>query len=92
MLASWRKRGPVIEVPYATLHGQKVKNLAVAGRCISVTDTLWELSRVIPVCAVTGEAVGTAAAVGQNFDEVDITALQQKLRDNGVKLHTDEVL
>lgn len=92
MFASWRKRGPVFEVPYSILHGQKVKNLAVAGRCISVTDTLWELSRVIPVCAVTGEAVGTAAALGKNFDEVDIKALQKKLQENGVKLHTDEVL
>jgi hypothetical protein len=47
---------------------------------------------VIPVCAVTGEAVGTAAALSKNFDEVGVTALQNKLRSNGVKLHVQEVI
>lgn len=92
LFGSWRKRGPVFELPYGCLHGRKIRNLAVAGRCISVTDAMWDLSRVIPVCAVSGEAVGTAAALCQNFDEVDIALLQQKLRGNGVKLHIDEVL
>jgi len=45
---------------------------------------------VIPVCAVSGEAAGTAAALGKNFPEVDIAALQAKLKANGVLLHWDE--
>ena len=68
----------------------EIKNLATAGRCISTTDEMWEYSRVIPVCAVSGEAAGTAAALGKNFPEVDITALQNKLKENGVLLHWDE--
>lgn len=89
---NWRKKGPIFELPFSVLHGKKIRNLAVAGRCISAADDLLEVARVIPVCAVTGEAVGTAAALCQNFDEVDIRALQAKLRENGVKLHVDEVL
>ena len=92
LFPNWRKKGPVYELPYATLHGKKIKNLATAGRCFSVTDAMWDISRVIPVCAVSGEAVGTAAAMGKNFDEIDVSALQNKLRENGVKLHVSEVL
>lgn len=89
---SWRARGPVYELPFSALHGKKVRNLAVAGRIISASDVLWEVTRVIPVCVVTGEAIGTAAAISENFDNIDITALQNKLRENGVKLHVEEVL
>lgn len=92
LFSNWRKRGPVYELPYSVLHGSKIKNLAVAGRCISVTDALWDITRVIPVCAVTGEAVGTAAALGRDFDSVNIAVLQQTLRNNGVKLHTEEIM
>jgi hypothetical protein len=53
---------------------------------------MWDVTRVIPVCTVTGEAVGTAAALGENFDEIDILILQKKLRDQGVKIHTEEVV
>ena len=89
---SWRERGPIYELPFSALHGKKIRNLAVAGRIISASDVLWELTRVIPVCVVTGEAVGTAAALSRDFDSVDLKALQHKLRENGVKLHVDEVL
>lgn len=92
MYSDWRVSGPVYELPYSALYGKKIKNLAVAGRCISVTDEMWDVTRVIPVCAVSGEAVGTAAAMNKNFSEVDITHLQEKLRKNGVKLHFEECL
>lgn len=92
LYSDWRVSGPVYELPYSTLYGKKIKNLAVAGRCISVTDEMWDVARVIPVCAVSGEAVGTAAAINKNFSEVDITHLQEKLRKNGVKLHFEECL
>ena len=96
MFGNWKGNGVNIhtgqhfELPYSCLYGKKIKNLATAGRCISTTDEMWEYSRVIPVCAVSGEAAGTAAALGQNFPEVDITALQNKLKENGVLLHWDE--
>lgn len=92
MVGDWRKRGPVYEIPLGTLYTEKVRNLAVAGRCISVTDEMWDITRVIPACAVTGQAAGTALSVDGDMTEVDIGILQQKLRESGVRLHEDEIL
>lgn len=89
MIGDWRKPGPVYELPFGTLHGSKIENLLAAGRCISVTDPMWDISRVIPACAVTGEAAGIAAAI--DGASTDIAALQQKLRTSGVKLHENEL-
>jgi len=96
MFGNWRARdgnalaGQRFELPYSCLYGKKIKNLATAGRCISVTDEMWEYSRVIPVCAVSGEAAGTAAALGRDFPDVDVKRLQAKLQENGVLLHWEE--
>lgn len=86
MCGDWRKSGPVYEIPFRTLHGKKVKNLIAAGRCISVTDPMWDISRVIPVCAVTGEAAGAAAALGDDFTTLDVKMLQESLKKAGVLL------
>jgi hypothetical protein len=92
LFSNWKKRGPIYELPYRILHGRKIRNLAAAGRAISATDDMWDVTRVIPVCAVSGEAVGTASTLARNFDDVDIFVLQNRLRQNGVKLHSLEVL
>ncbi|MBO5868316.1 MAG: FAD-dependent oxidoreductase [Oscillospiraceae bacterium] len=95
LFGNWKNktgRGQIYELPYTALYGKKIKNLATAGRCVSATDDMWEISRVIPVCAVTGEAAGTAAALGKNFAEVDVAELQSVLRKNGVRLHENECL
>ena len=87
MFSSWRKKGPVFEIPFRSLCTKDVKNLLAAGRCFGVKDDLWDLSRVIPVCAVSGEAAGNAAAMSDDFDTLDVARLQKKLAENGVKLH-----
>ena len=87
LISNWKKRGPVYEVPFSALYGRKVKNLITAGRCISATDPMWDVTRVIPCCAVTGEAAGLAAAVSDDFASVDISNLQEKLLSRGVKIH-----
>ena len=92
LVSDWRKRGPVYEVPFSTLHGNEIKNLVVAGRCTSVTDGLWDVMRVIPCCAVTGEAAGLAAALTDDFTETDLARLQSALAKRGVKLHESELL
>ena len=84
--SDWRKRGPVYKLPFSTLYVKDVKNLICAGRCISVTDAMWDITRVIPVCAVSGEAAGVAAAMTDDFSAVDIKELQKKLTDAGVKI------
>ena len=91
MIANWRKRGPVYEVPFSTLYSKEVKNLITAGRCTSVTDGMWDLMRVIPSCAVTGQAAGTAAAMTDDFSNLDIAALQAQLRKDGVILHEKDL-
>ena len=92
MVSNWRKRGPIYEVPFRTLYSNSVKNLACAGRCTSVNETMWDVMRVIPCCAVTGQAAGTAAALTNDFTTLDVSVLQEKLRESGVKLHIDEIL
>ena len=91
MIGNWKKRGPVYEVPFSCLHADRVKNLITAGRCIAAEDSMWDVTRVIPACAVTGEAAGTAAAMAHDFSEMDVTALQERLKAAGVKLSYEEL-
>ena len=92
MVSDWRKRGPIYEVPFRTLYSSSVKNLIMAGRCTSVTDELWDVMRVIPCCAVTGQAAGTAAAMTDDFSTLDISELQKKLENNRVVLHETSII
>ncbi len=86
MFGNWKKIGPVYQLPFSSLYGSRVKNLITAGRCISANDAMWDVTRVIPVCAVSGEAAGTAASMTDDFKSLDITELQNKLIENGVKI------
>ena len=52
---------------------------------------MWDISRVIPPCAVTGEAAGIAAAISDDFWSLDYNVLATKLKNAGVKLHLDEI-
>jgi len=91
MVSDWRKRGPVYEVPFRTLYSKKVKNLLTAGRVTSCTEGLWDVLRVIPCCAVTGEAAGIAAAMTDDLTTLNAEELQKKLRAQGVVIHEDEL-
>lgn len=92
MVSNWKKRGPIYEVPFRTLYSKAVKNLIVAGRCTSVNETLWDVMRVIPCCAVTGQAAGTAAAMTDDFSTLEVALLQSKLRQNNVVLHEKDLV
>ena len=91
MVSNWKKRGPVYEVPVRTLYNRNIKNLACAGRCTSVNETLWDVMRVIPCCAVTGQAAGTMAAMTDDFTKLDVKKLQEKLLNAGVVLHEKDL-
>ncbi len=94
LISSWRKRGPIYELPLGCIIARGCKNLLAAGRDISVTDKMWDISRVIPPCAVTGEAAGTAAALFDDLSAPDaqmVAAVQKSLRAGGVRLHIDEL-
>ena len=90
MTGDWRRRGPAYELPLRALHTQGLANAAAAGRIISVTDAMWDITRVIPTCAVTGQAAGLAMALTQDIRALDTAALQQALRGQGVRLHLSE--
>ena len=92
MISNWKKRGPIYEVPFRALYNSGVKNLVCAGRCISVTETMWDVTRVIPCCAVTGQAAGTAAAMTDDFTQLKAEELQKKLIKSGVVIHETDVL
>lgn len=89
VIADWRKVGPVVELPFRSLYGNDVKNLITAGRCISSTQRMWEITRVIPSCAVTGEAAGAAAAMTDDFASLDVKKLQEYLTSKGVMIRYD---
>ncbi len=92
LFGSWLECGLAFELPFGALIGKTVRNLGAAGRCISSgTEEMWDITRVIPVCAVSGEAIGTAAAVGKDFHTVDIKKVQDALRRQNVKIHLEEI-
>jgi hypothetical protein len=75
-------------IPYRAILPQKVDNLLVAGRCVSIERDILDPMRLIPPCMVTGYAAGMAAALsvqdGKTPRELDITRLQSSLKRNGV--------
>ncbi len=91
LIGDWRQAGPVYAIPFSALQGVQTANLLVAGRCLSADTTVWEVTRSLPGCAVSGEACGTAAVMalrqtGGNVQALPITALQNQLVKQGVLL------
>jgi hypothetical protein len=90
-VADWRQPGPVYEVPYRSLQSPGARNVLFAGRCIASQDDAWEITRVIPGVAMTGQAAGTAAAIavrrGCVVQALDVGELQGRLSEAGVILH-----
>ena len=82
-----------IEIPYRCLVPERIDNLIVAGRCISVERDVLGPVRVQPVCFATGQAAGLAAAqVAQNgtaFADVDTVALRLQLGKAGAIVSCD---
>ena len=85
MTGDWRKNGPVFQIPLRALAAVKTRNLISAGRCMSAAKGAWDITRVIPTCAVTGEAAGVASAMlcqgkDKAFQELKVSKLQDRLR------------
>ena len=88
-LGDFRHSGTHYTVPYSTLYHPDFPNILTAGRIISADGEGWEITRVIPGCALTGEAAGVAAAValshGENADAVPYESLRETLASRGVR-------
>lgn len=95
LYADWRKPGFVWETPFGTLVPEKIGGVFAAGRCMSTDGDAWEVYRVIPSAAMTGEAAGVAAALTVEnkceTDEVKASQVQDELRKNNFKFHLAEV-
>lgn len=85
MTGDWRRPAPVYTIGLNHLRG-KLNNLFAAGRCIGAAGDAWDVTRVIPACAATGQAAGTAAAQLALRGELALEPLQKKLREDGVIL------
>ena len=83
VVSDWRHAGPVWETPYRSLVPREVRGVLAAGRCMGTAGLAWEIYRVIPAAAVTGEAAGMAAALaaakGGDPAELPVGELRAKL-------------
>lgn len=81
-------KGKHYHIPYRSLYTNKCANILAAGRNISASGDGWEVTRVIPVCALTGQAAGVAAAIAArekgDVRKLDVTNLQDNLQKSGV--------
>jgi len=79
-----------LRLPYGSILPQKVENLLVAGRCISAEEEAMGLMRLIPICMVTGQAAGAAAALALKQEvtphRLDVSLLQKTLEKQGMEL------
>ena len=75
-------------IPYRCMYNKGFKNLLAAGRIVCCDREGWEITRVIPVAALTGEAAGTAAAMAVRENkavfDIDVKEFQKTLQNNGV--------
>ena len=83
-------KGESYGIPYRILTPQGLKNVLVAGRCVSTDRNVQSSIRVMPGCYITGQAAGVAAAMVVQAETdtrgIDIRALQAKLKAMGAYL------
>jgi len=95
LVADWRCRGKVWEIPYSSLIADNVDNLFAAGRCSSASGDAWEITRVIPAAVLTGEATGVAAAVAcENGSEEafpEYAAVEKVLKQLYIPLKLEDI-
>jgi hypothetical protein len=86
--------GDCYDIPYRSLLPNKVKQLIVAGRCISTTHEAMAAIRVMAPCMAMGEAAGRAAKMavrtGRAPTDIDVHVLQQELLERGAYLRINE--
>jgi hypothetical protein len=84
------KSGSWYSIPYRSLITREIKNLIVAGRCLSATHEALAAVRTTPSVMAMGQAAGTAAALaGKNnwaVQKVDIKMLTCALIKEGAFL------
>ena len=82
------KPGESHGIPYRCLTPKGLRNVLMAGRCISTDEVAHGSLRIMPACLVTGEAAGMAAAhaITQSKNDVhkiDVQFLRKRLKEEG---------
>ncbi len=89
-LKTYDKGNAAYQIPYRILVPRRPDNLLVAGRCVSAEHLAAGSLRMMPACAVTGQAAGTAAALaatqGVAPRQCEVRRLQEALAADGVDL------
>jgi len=84
----------VHDVPYRSILPMKLDGLLVAGRCISATHMGAAAGKSMGNCMATGHAAGVAAAMaakaGKIPRELNVKAIQEKLRGDGVSFEVGD--
>ncbi len=84
------KGNAAYQIPYRALLPQRPDNLLVAGRCVSAEHLAAGSVRMMPACAVTGQAAGTAAALAARQHvtprRLSVSDLQEVLAAQAVDL------
>ena len=90
----WRRPNPVYEIPYRALYTPEIRNVLAAGRCIAAEEEAWQVTRVIPPAAVTGEAAGVAAAICAEealaIQNIPVERIRRRLAEVGVMLDVNK--
>ncbi|HOF17977.1 MAG TPA: FAD-dependent oxidoreductase [Phycisphaerae bacterium] len=78
-------------IPYRCLTPKGLRNVLVAGRCISCDRPVQGTIRVMPACVTTGEAAGLAAGLAaaskdRNVHDVDVRELRRLLKQHDAYL------
>lgn len=83
--------GRYFQVPLGCMISPDVDNLLVAGRCVAGDMISHAAMRNMMACCVTGQGAGVAAAVSvklnQSIHKVDVKAVQDELKSQGVRIH-----
>jgi hypothetical protein len=92
----WRRPNYVWELPYGSLLPRRIKGLLAAGRCISCeAGDAWQVSRVIPNAALTGQIAGIAATLSVSAsttpDTLALTDVRKAVKSKGMLLHINEL-
>ncbi len=84
------KKRPLWQIPLRSLIPSNTQNLLVAGRCFDFEESLFQDTRIIGTCLITGHAAGAAAAIAAKNNttakSVDVPQVQNLLREQKANL------
>ena len=87
----WRQRVEPYAIPLRSMVARGLRNVLMAGKCISGDQVAQSSYRMTPTCVAMGQAAGTAAALAveagvRDIRQIDVGALRAELRRQGMVL------